>query len=46
MSVQLGMRNAFDKAPPFDVYNAAYYYASPYGDMRLRSYWVSLKKEF
>jgi len=46
VTVQVGVRNIFDKVPPFDVKDDAYYYVSPYGDMRLRSYWISLRKEF
>lgn len=45
-TVQLGVRNVFDKVPPLDSYYANNYYLSPYGDMRLRSYWISLKRTF
>jgi outer membrane receptor protein involved in Fe transport len=46
--VQFGIRDIFDKAPPLDVNSNGdtTYYLSPYGDMRLRSYWLSLRKEF
>ncbi|MDB6113245.1 MAG: hypothetical protein JWQ62_190 [Lacunisphaera sp.] len=48
VTVQIGVRNVFDKSPPLDVNNNgnATYYLSPYGDMRLRSYWLSVKKMF
>jgi outer membrane receptor protein involved in Fe transport len=46
VSVQFGMRNVFNKAPPFDVLWSGLYYNSPYGDMRLRTYWLNLKKSF
>jgi len=46
LTVQVGVRNLFDRVPPFDVKYDNNYYLSPYGDLRLRSYWVSLKKEF
>lgn len=46
VTVQLGVRNVFDKIPPFDVYYSTNYYLSPYGDTRLRSYWLTLKKAF
>ena len=46
LTMQLGVRNVFNKAAPFDVYYDTNYYESPYGDMRLRSYWLSVKKTF
>lgn len=47
LEVQLGIKNAFDKVPPFDAYYGVQgYYYSPLGDPRLRSYWVALKKAF
>jgi outer membrane receptor protein involved in Fe transport len=46
LTVQLGVRNIFNKVPPFDYYYSDNYYESPYGDLRLRSYWLSVKKTF
>lgn len=47
MSVQIGVRNVLNAKPPLDVfYRSSNYYLSPYGDMRMRTYWVSLKKDF
>lgn len=45
VSVQFGIRNLFDSRPPFDA-NANRIYYSPYGDPRLRSYWMSVSKDF
>lgn len=45
VSVQVTVKNVFDKVPPLDVVNSPYYYSN-YGDPRLRSYVVSIKKEF
>ena len=46
LTVQVGVRNVFDKVPPLDVYYAGNFYESPYGDMRMRSYWITVKKAF
>jgi len=46
MSVQAGVKNVFNKMPPYDFYYIQNYFTSPYGDLRGRSFWVSLKKEF
>jgi outer membrane receptor protein involved in Fe transport len=46
LTVQVGVRNVFNAAPPLDVAYDSNYYLSPYGDLRLRSFWVSLKKTF
>jgi outer membrane receptor protein involved in Fe transport len=44
-TLSAGIRNLFDKAPPFDAnYGSAFY--SGYGDLRLRSYSVGLKRQF
>lgn len=44
MTIQVGVKNVFGKLPPYD---AGYsYYTSPYGDLRLRSYSLSVRKEF
>jgi iron complex outermembrane recepter protein len=42
LSIQVGLKNVFDKVPPYDF--AYSFYTSPYGDKRLRSYWISLRK--
>lgn len=46
--VQVGVRNLFNTSPPFDSFAAIGNFAgySPYGDPRLASYWVSLRKSF
>ncbi len=45
--VQFGIKNVFNKVPPFDAYYGVQgYYYSPLGDPRLRSYWVSIAKNF
>lgn len=46
LTVQFGVRNVFNKIPPMDAFYSSNYYESPYGDMRLRSYWLSVKKAF
>lgn len=43
-SVQVGVKNVFNTKPPYDVATSIGY--SAYGDLRLASYWLSLKKEF
>ena len=46
-TLQLGIKNVFDKLPPFDAYSAyAPFYYSPYGDIRLRDLWFSVRKQF
>jgi outer membrane receptor protein involved in Fe transport len=47
LGVTLGVRNVFNQAPPFDVFrDAAGFYMSSYGDPRLRTYWLSVRKGF
>ena len=46
LTVQLGIRNVFDKVPPFDYFYSGNYFESPYGDLRLRTYWLSVKEAF
>jgi len=48
VKLQLGVRNVMDKVPPIDASSssAGYNYVSPYGDFRLRSYWITMKKFF
>ena len=46
-SVQLGVRNVFNKVPPFDALGGfAPFWYSTYGDGRLASYYFTLKKDF
>jgi len=45
VTVQAGIKNVFNSLPPFDALNSPYFY-SGYGDPRLRSYQLSLKKGF
>ena len=45
VTLQLGIKNVFDKMAPF-VATGETYYASTYGDMRLRSYWLRARKQF
>ena len=45
LTLQVGVKNVFNKFPAFDAFNAPYYY-SYYGDVRLRDFWISLKKAF
>ena len=46
--VQVGVHNVFNTTPPFDSFAAIGNFAgySPYGDPRLASYWVALRKSF
>ena len=47
LTIQFGVRNVFDKAAPLDVFYIDQNYAlSPFGDTRLRTYWLALKKSF
>jgi outer membrane receptor protein involved in Fe transport len=43
--IDAGVRNIFNKEPPVDVFNTLYYY-SRWGDPRLSSYYVTLRKSF
>jgi iron complex outermembrane recepter protein len=45
MEFRLGITNVFNSSPPFDASNTVSFY-SYFGDPRLRSYYVSLKKAF
>ena len=46
-SLQVGVRNLFNKIPPYDELGAQQFqYYSAYGDIRLRSYYITLKKSF
>ena len=42
--VQIGVRNIFQKEPPVDVTGPTYY--SGFGDPRVSSYYISVKKSF
>ncbi|MBL9214729.1 MAG: TonB-dependent receptor [Opitutaceae bacterium] len=44
LRVQVGVKNVLGTLPPYDAYFS--YYTSPYGDVRLRSYWMSVRKVF
>jgi iron complex outermembrane recepter protein len=44
-TIQFGIKNVFNKLPPYDVYNPSGFY-SYYGDERLRSFWISIRKGF
>ncbi|MFC4307794.1 TonB-dependent receptor [Steroidobacter flavus] len=46
MSVLAGIKNVFDKTPPFDAYYLNSNYYSPFGDWRLRNYYLTLSKRF
>lgn len=45
-SIQAGVRNIFGALPPTDVFWSSNFYISPYGDTRLRSYWITVRKQF
>jgi outer membrane receptor protein involved in Fe transport len=46
-SMQVGVRNVFDKVPPYAALGGVQFqYYSAYGDARLRSYYCTLKKSF
>jgi outer membrane receptor protein involved in Fe transport len=44
LSVQVGVKNVFGTLPPFQA--GSPYLMSPYGDIRLCTYWLSVKKLF
>lgn len=45
LSLQVGVKNVFNTRPAFDAYYVPYFY-SPFGNVDLRTYWVSVKKAF
>ena len=45
MTVRFGINNIFNKMPPLDVTQAPLYY-SPYGDPRLRNFYLGVSKSF
>jgi iron complex outermembrane receptor protein len=44
LTLNVGVKNVFDEVPAFDAYNSGF--VSYYGDMRLRSYRIGLRKDF
>lgn len=46
VTIQAGIRNVFNKVPPFDAYYTTNYFYSPFGDARLRSFYLTLAKKF
>lgn len=46
VEVQAGLKNVFDQSPPFDAAQAATGYYSLFGDPRLQSFNLSVKKTF
>lgn len=45
VSLQFGIKNLFDRVPPLDVSGLAGW-VSGYGDMRLRTYYLNVRKKF
>lgn len=45
LEIQLSVKNIFNTLPPFDAFYSPYYY-SQYGDLRLRTYRISIVKGF
>ena len=45
LSLKAGIRDVFDKAPPFDAFRGPYYYSN-YGSARMREYWITVRKDF
>lgn len=47
LTLQLGVKNIFDRAPPLDAgMTSSYMWLSPFADIRLRSYWISARVAF
>jgi outer membrane receptor protein involved in Fe transport len=46
LSIQVGVKNVFNKIPPFDAGPYGVLMESPYGDLRLRDFWISVKRAF
>ncbi|MBL8271735.1 TonB-dependent receptor domain-containing protein, partial [Steroidobacter sp.] len=46
LTVQVGVSNVFNDVPPLDVFYDRTSYYSPFGDARLREYWLSLNQRF
>jgi len=46
-TIQVGINNVFNTAPPFDAHSSlAPFYYSPYGSVLLRTYLVKIKRDF
>ncbi len=45
-ALKLGVKNVFDTLPPFDAYYTSMGYYSPFGDPRLRSFWLQASQSF
>jgi len=45
VQIQGSIKNIFNTLPPFDFFGGSAYYSS-YGDPRLRTFWVSIRKSF
>jgi outer membrane receptor protein involved in Fe transport len=43
LTLQLGVKDIFNTAPPFDP-SVSPFYVSPYGDLRMRDIWLSIRK--
>jgi iron complex outermembrane recepter protein len=47
LELRVGVKNVFNSVPPFDANGSTTAeYASPFGDFRLREYWLSVTKSF
>lgn len=46
VTIQGGIRNVFNTVPPFDAFYSTSYFYSPFGDARLRSFYLTLEKKF
>jgi outer membrane receptor protein involved in Fe transport len=46
LSVTLGVKNVFDTAPEYDVGPFGLGFFSPFVDVRMREYWISVRRSF
>ena len=46
VKLQAGIKNVFNAVPPFDALNSSVLYTSPLGDIRLRHFWLAVRKDF
>ena len=46
MSITVGMKNLFNSAPEYDVGPFGLGYLSPFGDIRMREYWINVRRTF
>jgi outer membrane receptor protein involved in Fe transport len=46
LSVTVGVRNVFNSEPAYDVGPFGLGYLSPFGDVRMREYWINVRKTF